>query len=179
MKRLSVILLVFVMIFSMAYAESIDLTGMSDEELLALSESLDLEMVDRNLRPILSVGDYVGGKDIGVGKYVVSEHSEEEHRGDWYICIYKSETARAEYQKAYADYQVARQKANDNKAAGKDYAYPPEVASSDYFTRALVGSGGTLAFSISDGEILCVYKEYLVPDASFLSISKSEGLFMN
>lgn len=178
MKRFAVILLVFVMIFSMAYAESIDLTGMSDEELLALSDSLDLELVDRNLRPILSVGDYVGGKDIGVGKYVVYEHSEDHHSQAWYICVYKSETARADYQKAYADYQVARQKANDNKAAGKDYEYPAEVVFSDYGIRTTIESGDTFAFSIKEGEMLSVGKGYADENA-FLSISKSEGLFMN
>ncbi len=179
MKRFAVILLAFVMVFSMTYAESIDLTGMSDEELLTLSDSLDAELIDRNLRPILSVGDYIGGEDIGVGKYVVHEHSEEEHKGDWYVRIYKSEDSVADFQKAKTDYQAAYEIAKDNKEAGKDYAYPPEVVSSDYFTQVLVGSGGTLAFSINDGEVLRVYKDYWVPDASYLSISKSEGLFMN
>lgn len=178
MKRFAVILLVFVMIFSMAYAESIDLTGMSDEELLALSDSLDLELVNRNLRPILSVGDYVGGKDIGVGKYVITEHSDQDEYSGWYIRIYKNEDSLISYQKACNDYNAAYDVAKRNKDAGKDYVYPTEIAKAEYFTEYKIASQGKVSFSINEGEILSVIKTFADENA-FLSISKSEGLFMN
>jgi len=178
MKRFAVILLAFVMIFSMSYAESIDLTGMSDEELLALSDSLDFELVDRNLRPILSVGNYIGGEDIGVGKYTVSEHSDQDWYTAWVIRIYKSEDSLISYQKAYNDYKIAYDIAEENKEAGKDYSYPTEIAAAEYFAEYTINSQGKVSFSINEGEMLSVVKGYAT-EGAFLSISKSEGLFMN
>lgn len=75
MKRLlkyTVWVLVILSVFACSgLAEGIDISSLSDDDLLALNESVDAEIVDRGLRElsVLPAGVYVAGEDIEEGSY--------------------------------------------------------------------------------------------------------------
>lgn len=61
-------------------AEVIDLSGFEDEELVALLDQVQTEIVARNIEKTaqLPSGTYVFGKDIPVGKYLLKKGEEEQ-----------------------------------------------------------------------------------------------------
>lgn len=75
MKRLAkytAVVLVILSVFACSgLAEGIDISSMSDDDLLALNESVDTEIVDRGLSElsVLPSGIYIVGEDIKSGHY--------------------------------------------------------------------------------------------------------------
>lgn len=72
MKKVLSIVLVFVLCASIALAESIDFTAMTTEELVALYQELQAELVERiglDVTNRIGRGSYVVGKDIKAGYY--------------------------------------------------------------------------------------------------------------
>jgi len=64
--------MIFALLFTSALAESIDLSGMSNDEIVALLTKVNNEIVSRgiNKTATLPQGSYIGGKDLPVGKYI-------------------------------------------------------------------------------------------------------------
>lgn len=178
MKRLLSLILVFLLVFgTLGVAESIDFSSMSDEELLELSDSIHTELCTRGLYPVLNVGSYAADEDIAVGRYQITEHSDEDWSSAWRINIWKTADSRNEYQKAYSEYEAAYDKAKEDKEAGKDYSYPPEIVISDYCESFVLPSQAAITVSIAEGEVMTVQKYY--SKNGYLTISKSTGLFMD
>jgi len=64
--------MIFALLFTSALAESIDLSGMSNDEIVALLTKVNNEIVSRGIdkTATLPQGSYIGGKDLPVGKYI-------------------------------------------------------------------------------------------------------------
>ena len=78
MKRLlkySVWVLVILSVFACSsLAEDIDISSLSDDELIAISETVSQEMSARELLdlPVIPVGTYIVGEDIKEGNYCIT-----------------------------------------------------------------------------------------------------------
>ena len=178
MKRLSSLILVFLLVFgTFGLAETPDPSSMSDEELLGLSDLIYAELSSRGLYPVLNVGSYIGGEDIAAGKYEITEHSDEDYSTAWRIYVWKTRDSQNEYEKAYSEYEIAYNLAKANKAAGNEYSFPSEVIKSDYFERYDVASGKSITISIDEDEMITVEKVWA--GNGYLTISKFKGLFMD
>ena len=55
-----------------AMAETIDLSKLSDDEIVALLDSVNAEIVSRGIKKTASLpqGSYIGGKDLPAGRYI-------------------------------------------------------------------------------------------------------------
>ena len=73
MRKLLCLLMAILLIGTVALAESIDLSALSDDELLALKDQLDSVIYERELfsSTLFPAGLYVVGEDIKAGKYAV------------------------------------------------------------------------------------------------------------
>lgn len=92
MKKIVALFLVFLLLFSFAFAE-IDISSLSDEDLLALKEDVEEEISERGLIEslILYPGEYLVGRDIEAGGYLMESgsKSEKEDASDYvYLLIY-------------------------------------------------------------------------------------------
>lgn len=75
MKKVLVIFLLVLTILSIpVLADGFDFSEMSDEELLALSDAVSVEMQSRGIseNPILYNGWYTTGRDISAGSYIIT-----------------------------------------------------------------------------------------------------------
>lgn len=70
----------------------IDLDSLSDEEIIALSQEIQKQIVDRNIQKTAHVpaGDYLVGQDIPAGTYSVKNNYTDEEHGA-YIAVYADE----------------------------------------------------------------------------------------
>ena len=130
MKNLVLLILALLLVSIMAvHAEGIDLSGMSDEEIIQLYEMVSQEMTDRNLTKSadLQEGDYVIGVDIKQGSYVFSTATD--HYSAYYV--FKSQDSYD----AYSELQT-------EDSIGVD----PELVFKD----------GPKKVDLKDGQILCV-----------------------
>lgn len=66
-----------------AYAESLDLSGYNDAELLILLSRVQGEVVTRHIEMTanLTAGTYIGGRNIPVGSYILSTNGTENEHG--------------------------------------------------------------------------------------------------
>lgn len=73
MKRFLCLLVTLLLVGSFGLAEAIDLSSMTDEELLALKEQVNQAVSDRGLIKEfqLTSGIYIGGVDIKPGRYTL------------------------------------------------------------------------------------------------------------
>lgn len=71
-RRLFCLLLVSMLLIPAALADKVDLSSMSDDEIVALLTQVNNEVVSRgiNKTATLPQGSYIGGKDLPVGKYI-------------------------------------------------------------------------------------------------------------
>ena len=71
-RRLLCVLLVSLLIIPFALADKVDLSSMSDDEIVELMKQVNQEIVDRRINKTakMAPGTYTGGKDIPVGKYI-------------------------------------------------------------------------------------------------------------
>ena len=88
MKRFIAILLSALLLSScgLAAAASIDLAAMSDDEIIALSQRMQEEFVNRKIEKTATLpdGSYTIGKDIPAGTYILKGI----HEGTWWTSIY-------------------------------------------------------------------------------------------
>lgn len=72
-KRIALFLMLIVMLCTgLAKAEQIDLSTLTDDEIIALMNSVQQEIVDRHIAgtATLASGAYIGGRDLPVGSYI-------------------------------------------------------------------------------------------------------------
>ena len=71
-RRLFCLLIVCLLLGSVACADSINLSSLSDAEIVDLLNKVNAEIVSRGINKTakLPQGAYIGGKDIPVGKYI-------------------------------------------------------------------------------------------------------------
>lgn len=83
--RIITVVTVMILISSacVAMAESTDLTQLTDDEVLILHEQVQKEIANRGLEKTATIatGQYVGGKDIPVGSYVLICKTDSDHYG--------------------------------------------------------------------------------------------------
>ena len=148
MKRIaSLIVCVLLAFVGMAYAETdIDLSGYNVEDLIELQKQISDTLFEKG-NAMLYDGDYIVGKDIPEGDFVITLHSEDRTLVVW---VYKTATSRDEY---------------DNAGSERDWH--------DYYTRADLSGKSDLRVSLSDGQMLTV-RGY---EQCAATISKIEPLF--
>lgn len=78
MKKFLCLLVALLLIGSIALAESIDLSAMTDDDLLALKDQVNQTLSDRGITRefVVTSGIYVGGSDIRPGRYTLTATSE-------------------------------------------------------------------------------------------------------
>lgn len=174
MKRFVVILLAFMMVLSMAHAESIDLTGMSVEDLSDLHNAIDEELLKRDEAVFIPDGNYVVGVDISEGSYVLSQHSDDAWTVIW---VYNSEESITSLEKAENEYYAAMIEYRNND--DQSLPIPEEIPYSQYYTRYDLFDRVEQRLRLKDGQVLKVSRASYGADITPIVISKSEGLFMD
>ena len=71
-RRLLCVLLVSLLIIPAAMADKVDLSSLTDDEIVELLAQVNQALVDRRINKTakMAPGTYTGGKDIPVGKYI-------------------------------------------------------------------------------------------------------------
>ena len=71
-RRFLCCLLVLLLLIPAALADTVDLSSLSDDELIALLDQVNAEVVSRRINKTakLPQGSYIGGKDLPVGRYI-------------------------------------------------------------------------------------------------------------
>ena len=71
-RRFLCCLLVLLLLIPAALADTVDLSSLSDDELIALLDQVNAEVVSRGINKTakLPQGSYIGGKDLPVGRYI-------------------------------------------------------------------------------------------------------------
>ena len=77
MKKIIVIVMTLILVFGMAYSETIDLDAMSVDELVELRNDVIAALYSKNGAVSLPEGRYVAGKDIAVGTYTIVQCEED------------------------------------------------------------------------------------------------------
>ena len=92
-RRILCCTVVCILMISVAVAATVDLSSMSDEEVLALLDQVNQEVVSRGLNKTakLPQGAYIGGKDIPVGRYIFTSMAKGD---DWGNLTVKSEEGK-------------------------------------------------------------------------------------
>lgn len=76
MKKFVSTILIVLLLVGCAYAETLDVSSMTDDELLSAYESIKAEMESRDLQAVtertLREGKYIIGKDIPAGSYAIT-----------------------------------------------------------------------------------------------------------
>jgi hypothetical protein len=105
MKKILCLLVALLLVGSLGLAEAIDLSSMTDEELLALKEQVDCAINERGISaaPHLLSGVYTAGSDITPGKYVIHVPS---GQSSGYIYVYENKEKLEKNEIAYEHYIV-------------------------------------------------------------------------
>lgn len=74
MKKVIAIFVLLLIVCSVAYAETVNLKGMTTDELIVLKTAIEQELIDRGEAKSIKVpaGTYIVGEDIPDGKYSIS-----------------------------------------------------------------------------------------------------------
>lgn len=184
-RQISVILFLSLFLYvglcATSLAESsVDVSGMSTEELIKLKDEIITELYNKAGLVSLPKGEYVCGSDIAPGSYVISLIKNEYGSGSVKITVYASPVSRTQYEDAYKDYQLKwallGEAVENNSSVSIEV---PEVFdSSQYYVssyEAYSHAGDTIRVNISDGQLL--YVDYDGSDF-YVFIEQATGLFM-
>ena len=82
-RRFLCCLLICMALISVSYASTVDLSAMTNEEIIALLGQVNQEIVSRGIQKSASLpaGKYVGGRDLPVGAYILTCKTDENHHG--------------------------------------------------------------------------------------------------
>lgn len=75
MKKIFALLLTTLM-FAVPVCASVDLSTMTDDEIIALRDSVDAEVIARGLKEVIPAGVYVVGKDMVANRYTFTGKEE-------------------------------------------------------------------------------------------------------
>ncbi len=163
--------------------EAVDLDGMSVEGLLTLKKEITNKLFERDGLVILPNGEYVVGRDIESGSYLITFFENEKSSGSVKISVYKSADARVQYDSANSAYQSYKLEwiIQQEAAFGADPTY--QVVELQPFDDALyfaskydnyIHSGESVRITLEDGQML--YVEY-GSNELFAVIEKVPALF--
>lgn len=181
MKRvISGLVAVFVLLCSVSFAEIPDLTGLSVEELLKTREEIERLLYEEGKTIELNAGEYLVGRDISAGTYIIMEYHnpESDNSSEWGITLYKDDESRAEYSKAYEEYLAAYETARKNESLGNSFEYPAEVSTLEYFKRFNIKDEDSIRITIENGQVLYVKCVFDYDPSSRLAITKTTPLFI-
>ena len=182
MKKYFALAIALIMMFTtLAYAE-VDLTGMSLDELVLLNQQVNDAIFANNGAVVLQSGDYVAGKDIAVGSYVIRFFQNDDNHTYGRITVYTSLDAMKTYESDYNDYRLALAIIDSNSQNGIEISMDdkPEKFEtgnyivSDYDERFAIGS--TCRVILEEGQVLHVAVK---SDEMFTTIEQAKGLFMD
>ena len=90
-RRLLCCLLICLLLIPAAVADPVDLSSMSDEEIVALLDQVNQEIVSRGINKTakLPQGAYIAGKDLPVGRYILTVLAKGDDWGN--LTVYKDE----------------------------------------------------------------------------------------
>lgn len=76
-------LLICMALISVSFASTADLSAMTNDEIIALLDQVNQEIVSRGIQKTASLpaGKYVGGKDLPVGAYILTCKTDDNHHG--------------------------------------------------------------------------------------------------
>ena len=141
------------------FASDVDLSGKSVEELIVLRDAVDDAIFAAGGKTIVEGGEYLVGRDIAAGTYVVTVYS----------------TVEENYPKGLASYTIW----NDKDAKAK-YADSDDDNRSSYcsiYYEYIAGADGPIRFTVEDGEVL---ELDALNEGTVITIEKSSGgLFMD
>ena len=160
---------VLVLVNTMVFAEDIDVSSFSVEELIQLRNEIssytieelvklrndiDNLIAENDGKVVIQYGDYVVGNDIAAGNYVISIFSleGEDSSGGAYVTVQK-------YEGAAEDLDVIRNKyyeAHEKIEAGEDADLPEIPDMGEYYAleEELIKTGQSLKIKLEDGEVL-------------------------
>lgn len=112
MKKLIALFLSVVLFAFPVFAADLDLSSLSDEELLAISSAVQAELKSRNISEenCIKKGAYVVGTDIAAGSYVLTGTLEGEEYTDVYV--YASMDDYHEYHSLESNYLKGKESVN-------------------------------------------------------------------
>ena len=97
-RRFFCLLLVSLLIVPFALADKVDLSSMSDDEIVELLTQVNQEVVTRRINKTakMAQGSYVGGRDVPVGKYVFTCTAKGNDWGNMFV--YNAEGKQIEWE---------------------------------------------------------------------------------
>lgn len=182
-RIISLCLLIMILVVGFGSAEksedlNFDFSNMSLDYLLDVKKEIDSELASRNGIPILHSGNYIVGRDIASGRYVITDHAKNENYSNaWTIRTCKSETSVSDYNLARMEYDAAFEMADLNRESGEEYSYPEQVNRLEYFEDRSLASNSTISIFLEEGQMLSVYRNY--SKEGVLTIEQATGLFMD
>ncbi len=163
--------------------ESVNLDGMSVEGLLTLKKEITKKLFERDGLVILPNGEYVVGRDIESGSYLITFFENEKSSGNVEITVYKTADAKVQYDSANNAYQSYKLEwiIQQEAAFGADPTY--QVVELQPFDDALycaskydnyIHSGESVRITLEDGQMLYVKYE---TNGFYAVIEKAPALF--
>ena len=82
-RRLLCLLLVSLLIIPFALADKVDLSSLTDDEIVELLNQVNSELISRGIAKsaTLAAGKYTAGKDLPAGSYIISCETDDNHHG--------------------------------------------------------------------------------------------------
>lgn len=161
MKKIIAIFVGLVMLVSSCtvFASDVDLSGKSVEELIALRDAVDDAIFAAGGKTIVEGGEYLVGRDIAAGTYVISVYS----------------TVEENYPKGLASYTIWLTK--DSKAKWGDADSDDHSPYCSIYYEYIAGAEGPVRATLEDGQVL---ELDALNEGTIITIEKSAGgLFMD
>lgn len=171
---------------------TIDLSAMTIEELTELRANIDqlsietlwqlkTSVEDQLVKMkatgyvYLSSGNYLVGRDIAPGKYIISSH--DFGNGFAYITVYNIGETKESYDYAYRETSILAHEYEQALKEGKEMERPDILDTGKYISMddvRLSDSGNAVQVTLIEGQTLCVK----ISGKIAITIEKTEGLFM-
>ena len=160
--------------------ERIDLSGMTVEELLQLKNSVESELLNREGMVNIPEGEYVAGRDIAPGTYIITPVNGNPKNGGliWSMTIYRTYDSKAAYYQAENAYYDQKRKAEELIESGKDADLPEAIDTSKYYVfQDAFTNKESSRFTLEEGQLLDLFLSSSDPTC-VLVVQKAKGLFM-
>ena len=163
-----------------AEGADIDLSGKTVDELIEIQKAVNEAIYAQGGKVVLPQGELLVGVDIAPGSYTLEAHNvgDDSRSSSYAVVIWKSREAMEQFDVVYEAYLAAREKAQNDKKAGKEYEYPAGIVQSEYQVfGGEFDSTQPTKITLEEGNILrCTIRSGAQMD---LTIEKTVGLFMD
>lgn len=165
---------------AMAEELDIDISGMGTEDLLKLKTQINESLFANGGLVELPCGEYVAGRDIAAGSYVITMLQNRYSSGNVTVTVYNSPDSKVKYDSAYKDYQIRWTLIEEalDKDSSVQITEPEVFDATQYYatnTEQYFHAGESLRVNLDEGQML--YISYSAEDF-FAVIEKAAGLFM-